>query len=93
MQSIIERCGHAIRYVRADPGQASWAYTIGQTRKGLPELVVTGVSPAGAAHLLNELVQDWDRMEIAFDGLCTLPGPHRHQCRFADVPDAVWRSD
>jgi hypothetical protein len=93
MQSIIARAGHGIQYVTADPGEANWAYTIGRARKGLPELVVTGVSQEGAAHMLNELVREWDRMEIAGDGLCTIPGPHRHQCRFAEVPESVWRSN
>ena len=93
MQSIIERAGHGIQYVTGDPGEANWAYTIGRARKGLPELVITGVSPEAAARMLNQLVRGWDRMEIAFDGLCTMPGSHRHQCRFAEVPESVWRSN
>ena len=92
MQSIIERVGHAIQYVSGGPGEFSWAYTIGLARIGRPELIATGVSPADASAMFNEIVQDWDRMEIAFDGLCTLPG-RGNQCRFAEVPETVWQSD
>lgn len=45
--------GWAVQYVEDD--RAPFAYTIGLTRHGLPELLVTGVSPERALHLLNDV--------------------------------------
>jgi hypothetical protein len=45
------RCGWAVQYVESD--RRPFAYTIGLTRYGLPELLVTGVSPRRAMRLLN----------------------------------------
>ncbi len=93
MQGIIGRSGHCIQYVMADPGGFDWAYTIGRVRKGQPELLVTGVEPEVAAMMLNEIVKGWDAMWSTPDGVFTLPGSHRHQCRLSAVPDSVWDSE
>lgn len=45
------RSGWAIQYV--EDARKPFAYTIGLTQRGLPELLVTGMSPRGAAGLLN----------------------------------------
>ena len=90
MQGIIGRSGHCIQYVMAAPDGFDWAYTIGRVRKGQPELVITGVEPEVAAMMLNEIVKGWDAMWSTPDGVFTLPGSHRHQCRLSAVPDSVW---
>ena len=43
--------GWAVQYVESD--RTPFAYTIGLTRYGLPELLVTGVSPGRAVRMLN----------------------------------------
>jgi len=43
--------GWALQYVESD--QVPFAYTVGLTDYGLPELLMTGVSPQRAARLLN----------------------------------------
>lgn len=45
------RHGWAVQYVESD--RVPFAYTVGLTRRTLPELLVTGVSPQRAARLLN----------------------------------------
>jgi hypothetical protein len=49
----IRRYGWAIQYVQCD--RVPHAYTIGRTPHGLPELLVTGVSPERA----HQLLDDW----------------------------------
>lgn len=51
-QTMLER-GWAVQYVESD--RMPFAYTIGLTRYGLPELLVTGVAPRRAARMLNTL--------------------------------------
>jgi hypothetical protein len=43
--------GWLVQYVAAD--RTPWAYTIGLHRRGLPELLVTGLDPHRSAWLLN----------------------------------------
>jgi hypothetical protein len=50
----IDEYGWFIQYVTGDRLSPSFAYTIGLTEHGCPELVVTGVSQQQAAALLNE---------------------------------------
>jgi Domain of unknown function (DUF4262) len=54
----IQTYGWAIQYVEDD--RRPYAYTIGRTPFGLPELLVTGVSPVRAHHLLHDFA---DRIE------------------------------
>jgi hypothetical protein len=51
-QTMLES-GWAVQYVEGD--RMPFAYTIGLTRYGLPELLVTGVAPRRAARMLNTL--------------------------------------
>ena len=51
-QTMLES-GWAVQYVESD--RMPFAYTIGLTRYGLPELLVTGVAPRRAARMLNTL--------------------------------------
>lgn len=53
LRQLIDEHGWAIQGVEPDGGRPGWAYTVGLTVKGLPELVVTGVSMSHAAELLN----------------------------------------
>lgn len=52
----IDRHGWAVQHVEADPPNLPWAYTIGLTEQfDHPELVVLGLAPVPAAHLLNAM--------------------------------------
>ncbi|OBI42897.1 DUF4262 domain-containing protein [Mycobacterium sp. E796] len=51
-QTMLET-GWAVQYVESD--RMPFAYTVGLTRYGLPELLVTGVTPRRAAQMLNTL--------------------------------------
>ncbi|GAA1961432.1 DUF4262 domain-containing protein [Amycolatopsis minnesotensis] len=50
----IEKLGWIVQSVEADTVHVNWAYTVGLTRAGLPELVVTGLPGEVAAGLLND---------------------------------------
>ncbi|MGN6334012.1 MAG: DUF4262 domain-containing protein [Motilibacteraceae bacterium] len=50
---MIERYGWMVQGVEADSRSGPWAYTVGLTRCGLPELVVTGSSLQRAGQILN----------------------------------------
>lgn len=50
----IEKYGWIVQSVEADEVRVNWAYTVGLTRAGLPELVVTGLPGGVAAGLLND---------------------------------------
>ena len=54
MFRTIEKYGWLVQYVEAEPGYASFAYTVGLTGKDAPELYVTGLDPQAAATLLND---------------------------------------
>ncbi|MDX6200320.1 MAG: hypothetical protein QOJ79_3471 [Actinomycetota bacterium] len=53
IRPTIERCGWYVQYVIGTRGVPSYAYTIGLTEHGYPELIATGVTPNEAAALLN----------------------------------------
>ena len=53
----IATIGWAITGVLPEPGEAHYAYTIGLTETGAPELVITGLHPAVAQVLLNDMAQ------------------------------------
>ena len=57
LSRIVERNGWAVQGVERGRVQPPWAYTIGLTRHGLPELVVTGMRPTKAAELLNDVAE------------------------------------
>ncbi|MFC5061086.1 DUF4262 domain-containing protein [Actinomycetospora atypica] len=54
MEALVERYGWAIQHVWPDAVHSRWAYTVGLTRYGLPELVVTGMEQEAAHELLND---------------------------------------
>jgi hypothetical protein len=53
VQPMIDRCGWAVQAVGGSRLHAPFSYTVGLTLRGLPELVVTGKTPADAAGMLN----------------------------------------
>lgn len=85
-ERTIEKYGRSICYVTDD---RPWAYTIGRTRRGLPEFVVFGLEPGTTQSIVNSMCEQWpsganvdngiDHLEKSFPGLC-----------FLAVPDRVW---
>lgn len=55
----IERCGWMVQAVLGSRAHAPFAYTVGLTGMGLPELLVTGLSQERAAVLLNLMAEHW----------------------------------
>ena len=55
MRNVMDRCGWAVQGIERDGPHPPWAYTVGLTRLGRPELVVTGMSLHRATHLLNDM--------------------------------------
>lgn len=55
MRELIDRCGWAVQGVERDRARPPWAYTVGLTAAGRPELVVTGLPLARATGLLNSV--------------------------------------
>ena len=53
----IDRHGWAVTAVDGDRVHAPFAYTIGLTEQGLPELVITGLPQAGAHAVLQSVAQ------------------------------------
>ncbi len=53
MQGLIDRFGWAVTGVEGDRIHPPWAYTLGLTPHGKPELVVTGLALPRATWLLN----------------------------------------
>jgi hypothetical protein len=52
---LVRTHGWAIQYVEGDRWRPPWAYTVGLTACGLPELLVTGLSSKRVASYLNGL--------------------------------------
>ena len=57
VRTVIARYGWAVQGVRRDGVHPPWAYTIGLTTFGQPELAATGLSPRRAADLLNGVAE------------------------------------
>jgi Domain of unknown function (DUF4262) len=55
LQDLIGRYGWAVQGVERDRIHPPWAYTVGLTRHGTPELVVTGLPLGRATRLLNDV--------------------------------------
>jgi hypothetical protein len=52
---VIACCGFAVQGVEGNRHRSPWAYTVGLTAHGKPELLVTGLSYARSGELLNEV--------------------------------------
>jgi hypothetical protein len=57
LRSIMNECGWAVQGVESDGVHPPWAYTVGLSEWGEPELVVTGMPLTKAAGLLNEVAE------------------------------------
>ena len=55
LQAIITDHGWAVQFVDGDERRPPYAYTVGLTPLGKPELVVTGIAASRAARLLNDV--------------------------------------
>jgi len=55
VRDLIACCGFMVQGVEGDRHHSPWAYTVGLTAHGKPELVVTGLSLARSARLLNDV--------------------------------------
>lgn len=86
VRAKIDKRGWAVQYVE-DP-RMPFAYTAGMTAYGLPELLMTNVSPARAARVLNGSAQ-WllDGMTLSAGQQVRLPGGPLAEVVEVDHPD------
>jgi hypothetical protein len=66
MRDIIARAGWAVQGIERNRFRPPWAYTVGLTPLGRPELAVTGMPLSRATRLLKD---------VAADVLHDAPGP------------------
>lgn len=57
LDSLVEEHGHAVQGVFGDQDGPSFCYTVGLWRKGWPEVIVVGLSPAVGQAILNSYVE------------------------------------
>jgi hypothetical protein len=86
----IRECGWTVQYVVHD--RVPYAYTIGLTHHGLPEFLMTGISPERALELLGGIADA--AAEVAWDvdapkpgARLTLPGPSLIEVVEVEHPD------
>jgi hypothetical protein len=68
MLGLIDRHGWAVQGVERDKLYAPFAYTVGLTMRGLPELAITGMELATATGLLNELADEFVHLGLPAPG-------------------------
>lgn len=87
IHEVKTRTGWALQYVEHD--QRPFAYTVGLTDFGLPELLVSGVSPPRAARMLNRFAAQFlDRGAPAPGEQIAMLGGSRVEVVAVDQPDA-----
>lgn len=69
MRDIITHYGWAIQGVERDRIRPPWAYTVGLTARGKPELAVTGLPVGRAAALLNDVAAHVAHAPVPAPGL------------------------
>ncbi|OBJ85262.1 DUF4262 domain-containing protein [Mycobacterium asiaticum] len=69
LRDIIADHGWVVQYVEHDA--RPFAYTIGLTDRGLPELLITGMLPQRSTRILNSIAH-----QIVDDGMVLLPAVH-----------------
>src|SRR3954453_4108275 len=74
IRPVIEKYGWYIQYVTGDRLVPAYAYTIGLTEHGCPELIATGVTQEEAAALLNTGGQVAHRRELLHGLRVTVAG-------------------
>lgn len=55
IDETVQKHGWAVQFVEQD--RTPYAYTVGLQARGLPELLVTGLSPKPATHMLNSVAR------------------------------------
>jgi hypothetical protein len=86
MAAMVEQYGWAIEFVEGDRVHPPWAYTVGLTLRGLPELLVTGVEAPEASDLLNDFADG-----VVHHGERLSPGqvlrcPHGSEMEVVELP-------
>lgn len=78
VRSVIDNCGWAIQGVQRDRVRPPWAYTVGLTPLGYPELVVTGMPLARSHDLLHDVAHHMlhDRVPVPGTHTQLIGGPH-----------------
>jgi hypothetical protein len=69
MLDLVAQYGWAVQGVSRDGLQPPWAYTVGLTEAGLPELVVSGMPVRRAQDLLNDVAS-----HVVHSGVALTPG-------------------
>ncbi|MBX9640953.1 MAG: DUF4262 domain-containing protein [Mycobacteriaceae bacterium] len=69
LRGIIAENGWAVQFV--EDGSRPFAYTVGLSLRGLPELLITGLQPRESARVLNSVAH-----YIADDGMVVQPAEH-----------------
>ena len=62
--AMIDDHGWLIQYVEAGENEPAFAYTVGLTGQGLPELQVVGLHVQAAHELLNRAAPLWENHEL-----------------------------
>ncbi|MFI6097039.1 DUF4262 domain-containing protein [Lentzea sp. NPDC051213] len=57
LRRCIDARGWAVQAIERDRAHPPWAYTVGLSPRGLPELVVTGMAPLEAGRLLDDAAE------------------------------------
>jgi Domain of unknown function (DUF4262) len=92
IRAKIRRRGWTVQYVEDD--QVPYAYTVGLTRRGLPEFLMTGISPQRAARLLGGVAESAAGVEVPTPGeRLTLGCGTVVEVVEVEHPDAHERSD
>jgi hypothetical protein len=68
VQPMIDRFGWAVQSVERTGIHAPFSYTVGLTRRGLPELVITGRGAAASARVLNAAARRLQQQELPRPG-------------------------
>jgi Domain of unknown function (DUF4262) len=77
IRDMIDRYRWAVQGVESDRRHPPWAYTVGLTAHGRPELVVTGMPITDAAELLNDVAAHCMHAAVPEPGeqVCMVGGP------------------
>ena len=97
LTALIARHGWAVQGIERERGRPPWAYTVGLTGLGRPELLVTGLVPTRAVVLLNAVAAHLVHAEVPAPGeqvplvggpvveFVRLPHPEVHLLRAVDL--------
>jgi hypothetical protein len=80
-RKIIAEHGHMVQMVGGGDDFVAWAYTVGLSAKGLPELALTGGNPNTCGSILNDIVSRGQATEAG-----TINGPGGLTAEAVEVP-------